>query len=307
MTRHVTTQKRLAVVVAALAAFAASLWMWNWNASGASARTSSQDLEAGLYQEFVGSNGRVLEFHYFDNGNRGTLFYFDGDGTTNFHYPTVAADVHHEPGVGNGHVQRMNEVAKNHGMDLVFIEHPDGKNGGRSWWAGMTDEVVNEYALAVQELIVATDSKAVQLVGYSGGSEFLVRHLLLNGNDWLPKRSAATMIGGGGLAGYPLVDPSPRMQDMPYRWVVGEQDVEGAAKPETWSALRVSKGAVEVFEEKGYRAAELVVIPNTNHINYNFKGIVDGELDSLVGDDCKQHPHKSKPHPHKNTCANTRN
>lgn len=306
MTRYMTKKKRSARIVAAVAALSASFWMWNWNVSGAAACPSSPELEAGLYQEYVGSNDRVLEYHYFDNGHQGTLFYFDGDGTTNFHHPTVGADVHHEPGVGNGHVQRMNEVAKNHGMDLVFIEHPDGKNGGRSWWAGMTDEVVDEYALAVRELIVATDSKAVQLVGYSGGSEFLVRHLLLNGNDWLPKNSAATMIGGGGLAGYSLVKPSPRMKDMPYRWVVGEKDIEGAAKPETWSALRVSKDAAAAFEDKGYREAELVVIPNTNHINYKFKDVVDAELDELVGDDCWEHPHKKdKKHPHKPECKSS--
>lgn len=296
-------RRRSGRVLAIVTALLTAVGMVSWASASHAAPPSRSELPGGLFQEFTGSNGRVLEYHRFDNGGRGTLFYFDGDGTTNYHYPTVPSDVHHKAGVGNGHVQRMNEVAKNHGMDLVFIEHPNGKNGGRSWWAGMTDEVVDEYAAAVQELIVATNSRAVQLVGYSGGSEFLVRHLLLRGNDWLPKKSAATMIGGGGLAGYPLEAPNPRMKAMPYRWVVGEQDVEGAAKPASWSALRVSKAAVAAFEEKGYEAAELVVIPNTNHINYKFNNIVDSELDALVGEDCWVHPHqKDKKHPHKPKC-----
>lgn len=246
------------------------------------------DLSPGLFLEYTASNGRVLEYHHFDNGDAGTLFYFDGDGTTNYHYPEVPADVHHKPGVGNGHVQRMNEQAAAHGMDLIFIEHPDGKNGGRSWWAGMTDAVVDEYAVAVQELILDSRSNAVQLVGYSGGSEFLVRHLLLNGNGWLPKKSAAAMIGGGGLADYPLQPPTPRMNNMPYRWLVGEHDVEGAAKPESWSALRVSMKAQAAFEARGYHKAEVVVIPETNHINYKFKDLVDTELDLLAGKDKRQ-------------------
>lgn len=249
------------------------------------AATHVSELAPGLFQEFTAENGRTLEYHFFDNGDRGTLFYFDGDGTTNYHYPLVPSNVVHEPGVGNGHVQRMNEEAASHGMDLVFIEHPNGKNGGRSWWAGMTDDVVDEYAAAVQELVIATNSKAVQLAGYSGGSEFLVRHLLLRGNDWLPHKSAAAMTGGGGLAGYPLEAPTSRMKHMPYRWLVGEQDIEGAAKPETWSALRVSRQAKERFSELGYLGSEVVVIPNTNHINYNFRGLIDTELDRLIKSD----------------------
>ena len=114
----------------------------------------------------------------------------------------------HEPGVGNGHVQRMNQEAAARGMDLVFLEHPHGEDvesgdvrtTGTSWWNYMEDEEVDAFADVVQEIITASNSARVQTVGYWGGSEFLVRHLLLNGDGWLPETSAAAMIGGGGLA-----------------------------------------------------------------------------------------------------------
>ena len=101
----------------------------------------------------------------FENGDNGTLFYFDGDGTTNFHYPEVAADVVHEPGVGNGRVQRMNQEAADEGMDLVFLEHPDGHLGNSSWWTGAD---ITAYTPAMQELITATATRTCSLPATPG-------------------------------------------------------------------------------------------------------------------------------------------
>lgn len=238
-----------------------------------------------LFAEFTASNGRTLEYHHFDNGDRGTLFYFDGDGATSFHYPDIDAELVSDSPDRDGYVQRLNTAAAAHGMDFVFVEHPDGMHGGESWWADMTDETINEYAVAVQELITACEHRAVQLVGYSGGSEFIVRHLLVNGNEWLPTNSAAAMIGGGGLDGYHLEAPAPERTDMPYRWFVGEHDVEGATEPENWSALQASRDAQSHFAALGYEAAEIIVIADTNHLDYDFEAIIDGELDQLAGQD----------------------
>lgn len=254
---------------------------------------ASTELTPDVFQEFTGTNGKMLQYHYFDNGDNGTLFYFDGDETTNFHYPLVDASVVHEPGVGNGHVQRMNLEAAERGMDLVFLEHPHGEDvepgetrtTGTSWWNYMTDEEVNAFADVVQEIIDASDAERVQMVGYSGGSEFLVRHLLLDGNGWLPQQSAAAMIGGGGLAGYPLQAPAEGMEQMSYMWLVGELDGPDVENTAVWSALRVSRNAVASFQGLGYAGADIIEIPETDHYNYDFAGLVGDRLDALVAAD----------------------
>lgn len=247
----------------------------------------------GPLHEFVGSNDRMLQYHFFDNGDNGTLFYFDGDQTTNFHYPLVDASVVHVPGVGNGHVQRMNEEAAAHGMDLVFLEHPHGEDvplggpvrvTGTSWWNYMDDAPggeVDEYAQVVREIIAASGAQNVQLVGYSGGAEFLARHLLVIGNDWLPQNSAATFIGGGGAITGPYTPdpPAPGKEDMPYVYTVGLLD---GTDPNAWSALRASRNAVAQWQSLGYTGAVLGEVPGVNHYTYDFRGIVRDDLDALL-------------------------
>lgn len=254
----------------------------------------TSSLTEGTFNEFTGSNGRMLQYHYFENGDNGTLFYFDGDQTTNYHYPNVDASVVHQPGVGNGHVQRMNAEAAARGMDLVFLEHPHGEDvplggpvrvTGTSWWDYMDDSVggeVDEYAATVREIVAASGAENVQLVGYSGGSEFLARHLLRDGNAWLPTNSAAAMIGGGGLAGYPLQPPAAGKEDMSYAWLVGTLDGPNVEDTSIWSALRVSRNTVTDFQNKGYTGATIKEFEGNNHTDYNFRAMVAERLDLLL-------------------------
>ena len=239
----------------------------------------ASDLTAGVFQEFTSDAGLTLEYHYFENGDNGTLFYFDGDGTTNFHYPEVAADVVHEPGVGNGHVQRMNQEAAERGMDLVFLEHPDGHLGNSSWWTGAD---IAAYTPAVQELITATGDPNVQLAGYSGGAEFIVLWLLIDGTDWLPVNSRAAMIGGGGSYGYPILTPSADRSHMGITWYVGEHDRAGATEPPEWSAWDAAHDGEVELSAAGYTNTSFVELPDTTHLNYDFRALVGGELDALL-------------------------
>ncbi len=250
-------------------------------------------LVEGTFNEYTGENGRMLQYHYFENGDNGTVFYFDGDQTTNFHYPHVDASVVHEPGVGNGHVQRINEEAAARGMDLVFLEHPHGEDvplggpkrvTGTSWWDYMDDSPggeVDEYAEVVREIIAASGAQNVQLVGYSGGAEFMARHLLVGGNGWLPRNTAATFIGGGGaITGpYEPARPDSGRENMSYVYVVGLLD---GTDPNGWSALEASRKAVAQWQSRGYSGAEIIELPDTTHYNYNYRGIVAERLDLLL-------------------------
>lgn len=231
---------------------------------------AQSSLSVGTFKTFTASNGQQLKYHYFNNpGSTGTIFYFDGDGTTNFDWPTASPSNTWVDSIpGNGHVQRVNNQAKAQGMDLVFLDHPQN---GRSWWNGVDGDAA---ATAVHQLIPATRSSRVMMVGYSGGSEFLARHLLYRNNSWLPTLSTAVMIGGGGLNDRVPSAPLSRLAGMSMVWEVGDRDIEGATSHTEWSALRVSREARNAYERAGYTQARISVIPGVNHVTYDFPQIV---------------------------------
>lgn len=239
-------------------------------------RTANDD-NPGLYQVYIGTNGKELQFHHFDNGDNGTLFYFDGDGTSNFHMPLVPASVSHTGGF-NGQVQRLNAEAAERGVDLIFVEHPNSDN---TWWENYADVLLAEDV--VKEMVDDLGHDSVLLAGYSGGAEFLVSWMLIDGNDWGPDNTALVMIGGGTLDPIDeLADPTEGRADQRISWVVGANDGVGATYPATWSALGAATEAQAQFASQGYTGAVIDVVPDTNHLQYNFRGIVGNELDLLL-------------------------
>lgn len=236
-------------------------------------------LKPGTFRAFTGANGMTLEYHLFDNGGNGTLFYFDGDETQDFHEPLIDATVRYEPGKGNGHAQRLNAVAAQHGVDLVFIEHPGGADGNESWWEG-ADFV--QAAQVVRELVDASGAENALFLGYSGGSEFLISYLMIGGNAWAPENTALAMVGGGGILNARPVAPAEGRAGMRFTWIVGEHDVVGATTPVDWSAFDASTEAQAVFAALGYTAATVQVVPCTAHLDYDFTHIVDEQLELLL-------------------------
>lgn len=248
----------------------------------AAVEVTESDLDAGTFQVYEGTNGSVVDYHFFDNpGDTGTVFYFDGDGTVNFDWPLAdSSNTWVDDVPGNGHVQRINEEAAARGMDLVFLDHPENRTGGRSWWNGVDGDAA---AITVRELINASSAENVLLAGYSGGSEFFARHLLIDGTDWMPTNSAAVFMGGGGLAEFELTPATERMAQMSLVWAVGENDDLDAAVL-GWSALKVSLEARDIFEQHGYQNAEIDILPGVNHYNYDFRGIVGEHADELLAE-----------------------
>lgn len=238
-------------------------------------------LKPGTFRAFTGSNGMTLEYHLFDNGGQGTLFYFDGDETQNFHHPLVEASVRYEPGRGNGHAQRLNAAAAQHDVDLVFIEHPGGADGNESWWEG-ADFV--QAAQVVRELVDASGADNALFLGYSGGSEFLISYLMIGGNAWAPANTALAMVGGGGILDARPVAPAVGREGMRFTWIVGEHDVVGATFPVDWSAFDASTEAQAAFAALGYTAAHVQVVPDTAHLDYDFTQIVSEQLELLLRD-----------------------
>lgn len=157
--------------------------------AASSVEQSSSPAHVGLYRKHTAANGTELRYHSFDGGDKGLVVYFDGDGTDGFDTPRTGSS---ESNGAHGHVQRIRKAAAAEGFDLIFIDHP---GGGESWWNGVDTQSVSS---AVRDLVTASGASRVEFVGYSGGAEFLARHLLADDASWWPEHVGATMIGGGG-------------------------------------------------------------------------------------------------------------
>lgn len=173
-------------------------------------------------------------------------------------------------------MQRIRQAATAEGFDLIFIDHP---GGGESWWNGVDTEAV---ASAVEDLVTATGATRVEFVGYSGGAEFLARHLLTGDASWWPKHVGATMIGGGGASGRTPEAPKQAHADANLVWVTGESDSFGATPFTRWSALSSSHATAAAYSEAGFTRARVDVVPNTAHFDYDFAGITRQQVRDLA-------------------------
>lgn len=243
----------------------------------------------GAFQTFRDSGGYELNYHRFEGGNKGIVIYLDGDGTTNYNYPETPDNVAYGDRVDpyeNGHVQRMRVVAAAYGFDLYYFDHPES---GRSWWNGID---ADRAAVAMREFVAAANPARIQFVGYSGGSEFLARHLLITGpvgEAGDPTRVA--MIGGGGVAARTPAPANAAAASTSFHWIVGESDTYGAAIPAYWSALESSKQAQTAYAAEGYENVDHTVLSGVNHLNYPFGDLVASELATLANeqaDDAEQ-------------------
>ena len=133
----------------------------------------------------------------------------------------------------------------------------------------------------VQQVSRGTGSSSVLLTGYSGGAEFLSRHLARTGTGWMPPGSGMVFVSGGGIYGEqvtsPATDSGPRLT-----WIVGDRDGSGATQPSDWSALEASAAGFEAYRATGYAAATRVVVPG-DHIGYDLASIVTTQAAALGG------------------------
>lgn len=227
----------------------------------------------GLFRTHTAANGTELRYHSFDGGDKGLVVYFDGDGTDGFDTPLTSAS---ESNGVRGHVQRIRWAAAAEGFDLIFIDHP---GGGESWWNGVDTDSVSS---AVEDLVTATGATRVEFIGYSGGAEFLARHLLAGDASWWPEHVGATMIGGGGASGRTPETPTKAHADANLIWVTGESDSFGATPFTRWSALISSRATAAAYSEAGFTRARVHVVPNTGHLDYDFAGITRQQVHDLA-------------------------
>ena len=225
---------------------------------------------SGTDRVFRADNGIALSYSYYADGvdwdrPAGAVRYFDGDGTTRTEQPE------------GPFATRMAEVAAATNRAFVFVEAP---NGSRSWRAGntaATAEAVRQFATTN---ITPTTDAGVLMAGYSGGAEFLARHLLREGLGWLPAGSGAAFIGGGGTYGQPIAEATPATDDHELTWIVGEQDGAWATDSGSWSAREAAAQAQAEYREAGYDRVQRITTAGA-HTDYDIPAIVADRLAKL--------------------------
>lgn len=225
---------------------------------------------SGTDRVFRADNGIALSYSYYADGvdwdrPAGAVFYFDGDGTTRTEQPDGPFAI------------RMAEAAAATNRAFVFVEAP---NGSRSWRAGdtaATAEAVRQFATTN---ITPTTDAGVLMAGYSGGAEFLSRHLLREGLDWLPAGSGAAFIGGGGTYGQPIAEATPATYDHELTWIVGEQDGAWATDSGSWSAREAAAQAQAEYREAGYDRVQRITTAGA-HTDYDIPALIAGRLAAL--------------------------
>ncbi|MEF3120516.1 hypothetical protein [Kocuria flava] len=225
---------------------------------------------SGTDRVFRADNGIALSYSYYADGvdwdrPAGAVLYFDGDGTTRTEQPE------------GPFATRMAEVAAATNRAFVFVEAP---NDSRSWRAGntaATAEAVRQFATTN---ITPTTDAGVLMAGYSGGAEFLSRHLLREGLDWLPAGSGAAFIGGGGTYGQPIAVATPATDDHELTWIVGERDGAWATDSGAWSAREAAAQAQAEYREAGYDRVQRITTAGA-HTDYDIPALVAGRLAAL--------------------------
>lgn len=225
---------------------------------------------SGADRVFRADNGISLTYHYYAEGvdwdrPAGAVLFFDGDGTVRAEQPT------------GRFATRMARAAADTNRAFVFVEAP---HGTRSWRAGNTGAVAEAVRQFATTNITPTTDAGVLVAGYSGGAEFLSRHLLRGGAHWLPDGSGAAFIGGGGTYGQPVGKATPATEDLALTWVVGDRDGAYATDAGSWSARAAAAQAEAAYQDAGYERARRITTAGA-HADYDIPALVADRLAAL--------------------------
>lgn len=214
---------------------------------------------------FTASNGVTINYVKGSEGDNGAYVFFGGDGTVAQMKP------------GSPFTTTMSSVTERHGVSGYFLLPP---NRDHSWWQGKSFDTLETWCVAVREFINSLETDTVEVMGYSGGAEFIGRHLLRTNTGWTPENFSASMVGGGGTSGNPVTPPAAGKESTPLLWIVGERDTYSFLYP-TWSALESSKKSRTAYENAGFTESRIRVLPNTDHYQYDFPELVDDRLKAM--------------------------
>ena len=207
---------------------------------------------------FTASNGVTIPVIKASEGNQGTLVFLNGDGTRRYTTP----DSHFIQGI-------VDEV-KNENVDSLFLLPPNNQD---SWWRTRD---VDSWCDAVREYLNTLQTPAIEVAGYSGGAEFIGRHLMLDETTWVPNNTSFTMIGGGSIGGYSVNPPAPGKEGTKLDWVVGHHDTWLRDQP-TFSARHAAERSETEYKRTGFDNTTLELVGG-DHYNYDFAQILGSSV-----------------------------
>ena len=209
-------------------------------------------------QYYTARNGVTIPVFKTADGNEGTLVFLNGDGTRRYTTP-------------DGHfIQKITEEVKNENVDSLFLLPPNNQD---SWWRTRD---VDSWCDAVREYLNTLQTPAIEVAGYSGGAEFIGRHLMLDDTTWVPDNTSFTMIGGGSIGGYSVNPPAPGKEGTKLDWVVGHNDTWLREQP-TFSARHAAERSETEYKRTGFDNTTLELVSG-DHYNYDFPQILGSSV-----------------------------
>ncbi|MDO4898024.1 MAG: hypothetical protein Q3965_01840 [Rothia sp. (in: high G+C Gram-positive bacteria)] len=253
--------------VTALAAVAAS--------SALAVAPAHAEVENSSFASYT-ANGVTSQYHVISNNIDwsqpvGVVFYFDGD------YSSVANSKVGDP--GNPTLQAMGAEANARNLVFVSVISPD--RSGVVTWHQDRDVNGDWFRSFATDFMAAhgIDNRNVWTMGHSGGSEFITFELNSDPNQAWRAGGGSIMLGGGGSAGISN-EAALTLAEHPMYWYVGAQDDDAATPLDTgWSALVASGQGHALYQLAGFNRLNLTVVPNTDHHNYDFPGILGRSID----------------------------
>lgn len=216
---------------------------------------------AAEYEVFVASNNVRVPYIEAANGSEGTLVYLNGDGTRR--YTTPSSNL----------VRTVAKNSQREDVSALVLLPPENAD---SWWAHRN---VDKWAVAVREFVDSLDTPAVEVAGYSGGAEFIARHLMLKDTSWAPENISATMIGGGSIGGYTVAPPAEGKEDLELDWIVGRQDTTLLDQP-FFNARAHAQRSESAYKEKGFQNTSYTLV-DCDHYSYDLPEILDTSVKEM--------------------------
>nr|VDG64106.1 Uncharacterised protein [Streptococcus thermophilus] len=203
---------------------------------------------------YTARNGVTIPVFKATHGTQGTLVFLNGDGTRRNTTPD------------SRFVQNIKNEVRGENVNSLFLLPPENQD---SWWRTRN---VDSWCDAVREYLNTLDTPALEVAGYSGGAEFIGRHLMLDDTTWVPHNTSFTMIGGGSIGGYAVNPPAPGKEETKLDWVVGQNDTWLWDQP-TFSARHAAERSESAYKRKGFENTTLEIVKG-DHYTYDFADIV---------------------------------
>lgn len=228
---------------------------------------------ASGYTYFTAKNGVTFPVIKTASGSEGTLVFLNGDGTRRYTSPD------------SDFVKKITKEVAGENVDCLFLLPPNNED---SWWGSYA---VHAWSDAMREYLNSLETPAIEITGYSGGAEFIGRHLTLKETDWIPANTSFTMIGGGSIGGFTVNPPAPGKEGTKLDWVVGQNDTWLRDQP-SFNARSAAQYSESEYRGKGFRNTKLELVP-ADHYNYDFAQIVGDGVREMKN--TSSAPHKPKP------------